>query len=365
MIPIDYEEEIDSYKQSVDKLISDIKSAIVNGYVGIRHSMKQSDAFREYSALSSYQQIYFDKAIEPTEWHSLSHSDSVSAPNSDLILDEQSCSFLFLFLLFSNDFLFSNIERLKEIVKWSHSYFPEFNDSKSVLSNVSKRLFVDNGYKNLVKKDIISATKSPVCPYCNRNFVYVVECSDESKDTVIKGQLDHFFPKEKYPFLAMSLYNLVPCCSTCNGESCKHNKDPFTEGIVSPYEIKDINALKFTTNIDPRRVFHLRDADSIVIDIDTSNYPAMANNNVVFHLKDIYNTHRDYAAEIIYKYTKTKTEAYKTFATSMFNSSEKDLISESDWERLYYGIYTDSKEQKKRPLSKFCKDILDDMKSKD
>ena len=31
-----------------------------------------------------------------------------------------------------------------------------------------------------------------------------------------KKQIDHFFPKRKYPFLALCYYNLIPSCDICN-----------------------------------------------------------------------------------------------------------------------------------------------------
>lgn len=53
-------------------------------------------------------------------------------------------------------------------------------------------------------------TQTKVCPYCNINFVYAY---DKDKVTF---QLDHFYPKDKYPYLALSFYNLIPCCGSCN-----------------------------------------------------------------------------------------------------------------------------------------------------
>ena len=51
-----------------------------------------------------------------------------------------------------------------------------------------------------------------VCPYCNRQFVSPVVTSKGK----IRGSIDHFLPKSKYPYLSMSIYNWIPCCSNCN-----------------------------------------------------------------------------------------------------------------------------------------------------
>ncbi|MFX8327742.1 hypothetical protein ABTL71_18955, partial [Acinetobacter baumannii] len=71
------------------------------------------------------------------------------------------------------------------------------------------------------------------CPYCNRSYIYYI-----SRRKEIKPQIDHFFPKSKYPFLAMSFYNLIPSCQTCNGFGAKEEKDPLTEGLINPYLLK-------------------------------------------------------------------------------------------------------------------------------
>lgn len=51
-----------------------------------------------------------------------------------------------------------------------------------------------------------------VCPYCNLNNISLYK--DESGKK--RGHLDHFYCKRDYPYLALSIYNLVPICSTCN-----------------------------------------------------------------------------------------------------------------------------------------------------
>lgn len=50
-----------------------------------------------------------------------------------------------------------------------------------------------------------------VCPYCNR--MYTTTLFGENK---IRPDFDHFYPKSKYPYLAVSLFNLIPSCSMCN-----------------------------------------------------------------------------------------------------------------------------------------------------
>ncbi|MCW3789657.1 HNH endonuclease [Plebeiibacterium sediminum] len=53
------------------------------------------------------------------------------------------------------------------------------------------------------------------CPYCNFDELSIVT-RDVDKNDLALLDLDHFVPQSKYPFLALSMYNLVPSCHNCN-----------------------------------------------------------------------------------------------------------------------------------------------------
>lgn len=49
-----------------------------------------------------------------------------------------------------------------------------------------------------------------VCPFCNRIYTSTVYRG------TVRASFDHFFPKSVYPYLAISLFNLIPICDVCN-----------------------------------------------------------------------------------------------------------------------------------------------------
>lgn len=65
------------------------------------------------------------------------------------------------------------------------------------------------------------------CPYCNEYPVKVIlRSKGKDKKPILHFDLDHFYPKNKYPFLALSFYNHIPSCKYCNS---LHKQDrPFT-----------------------------------------------------------------------------------------------------------------------------------------
>ena len=70
------------------------------------------------------------------------------------------------------------------------------------------------------------------CPYCNRNYITYYEEENKKKTT---ADLDHYYPKSKYPFLALSLYNFIPSCKICNSLFKRDNNVqslyPYEEGF--------------------------------------------------------------------------------------------------------------------------------------
>ena len=86
-----------------------------------------------------------------------------------------------------------------------------------------------------------------VCPYCGREKINMAE---EEERTDSKPPIDHFLPKSKYPFLAMSYYNLIPCCTFCNELANKGDFDPLEfapliKKLLNPHEFED-EAIRFS-----------------------------------------------------------------------------------------------------------------------
>lgn len=70
-----------------------------------------------------------------------------------------------------------------------------------------------------------------VCPYCDEEFLDILE--SEEKGSVRTLEIDHYFPKGKYPALAMCFYNLIPSGQNCNGIKLQQDlgMNPFEPNI--------------------------------------------------------------------------------------------------------------------------------------
>ena len=64
------------------------------------------------------------------------------------------------------------------------------------------------------------------CFYCNKDFI--TNFKKEKNELVSTFQLEHFYDKGTYPYLALSFYNLIPSCPTCNSSKVKGTYNTFT-----------------------------------------------------------------------------------------------------------------------------------------
>lgn len=187
------------------------------------------------------------------------------------------------------------------------------------------------------------------CPYCNRSYTFTIG----EKDIKVRPQLDHFYPKSEYPYLALSFYNLVPVCPICN--LLKGEK------LISfnPYKRSFGEKHKFIIQSSTQDLSWITDKSQIVIDIKSD--PQEENKNIeVLGLKKLYNGHVDYVKEIL-----DKASAYNaSYYDAMINSFQGLGKTEEEIDRIVWGNYIETANHNQRPLSKLTRDILDQLKIK-
>lgn len=84
------------------------------------------------------------------------------------------------------------------------------------------------------------------CPYCNAEPIHISD-SNQANDTV--NSLDHYFDKAKFPYLALSLYNMIPVCRPCNEERRRKLDKMSAEKYAHPYRESMHHQLAFTVKI--------------------------------------------------------------------------------------------------------------------
>ncbi|NCB69260.1 MAG: hypothetical protein EOM47_10500 [Bacteroidia bacterium] len=215
----------------------------------------------------------------------------------------------------------------------------DFNKFKDYMENQYNDMRNEHGYWLLKSLNI------KVCPYCNRQYTFTIE---EEK---VSPELDHFYPKSIYPYLALSFYNLVPSCSVCNHTKLEQHIEihPFFKGFDDNY--------KFKIKTKDGEEFSLDWALRNKLEIDFTDN----NKNIkVFALKKLYNEHIDYVKEII-----DKAQAYnQSYYNSLIDSYKGLGKQDAEIDRFVWGNYLENAEHEKRPLSKLTRDILEQLEIK-
>ena len=227
------------------------------------------------------------------------------------------------------------------------------NKINLILKNIFED-FYENQWDKIDTYDryiFVTKHKLKTCPYCNMGYILISE-RDNKKKNGLRPEIDHFFPKSKYPYLAMSFYNLIPSCQVCN--HTKKSKDTFKDELLSPYEI-DESAFKFTYNIKNINLLEIQkynfDIDSLDIDIEEKN---KQQNNDYFKLDKLYKQHKDIVLELIIK----KRKYPKSYIEELKRSFK---FTDDEIYRLLLCNYKNDDDLNKRPLSKLIRDITDEL----
>lgn len=181
---------------------------------------------------------------------------------------------------------------------------------------------------------LVQQTGFTVCPYCNRDYI---NCRSEK---LAGAQLDHFYPRSKYPVFSVCLYNLVPVCGNCN--RIKHDNmlrfaSPFDEQI--DWE----NDLKFSyVPLDMHR-------KKIVINAKRP----IKHNMKAMRIETAYQIHEKEVNELVDKaamYSKTQMEEFR----EVLNEAG---LTEQDIKRMIFGPEITKESMKKKSLGRMLRDL--------
>lgn len=189
-----------------------------------------------------------------------------------------------------------------------------------------------------------------VCPYCNQNYILTIHIQDNN-GKIIKSRpaIDHFYPKSSYPYLSMSLYNLVPSCETCNSRL----KKAWDVGLdtKSPYEYDLDREFRF-------RLDGLNDENGggigIKIDEQTIDKNSLQKYKDIFQWEKVYENHAGVASGI-YERKRKYNDAY---LEQLYYLAEGRKLAEKEKKEILWGRIPSRQDVIKEPLSKLKKDLI-------
>lgn len=225
----------------------------------------------------------------------------------------------------------------------------EFNTLIENIKNI--KLHYKNKYialytriRNNLAKDLILENDIHICPYCKRNYINVVT-SINDKNFVIKPDLDHFYDKATYIFLASTIENLVPSCNICNSK-LKSTEDFKEKKHLHPLVDNDLfEKIKFNY-IGTNNTIYIENKNTIELDdIDRNSVNT-------FKIEEIYNTHKEILFNI-----KNKYKHYNKVKRNNLKDILPELSEQKILETIFYEYYHFDK--KKESMYKMKKDLFD------
>lgn len=206
--------------------------------------------------------------------------------------------------------------------------------------------------------DLLMDMDVPVCPYCNRLYTF----TSRGKNGATRPQFDHYLPKSKYPYYAVSILNLIPSCGLCN--QSKHDEDD--KMVLYPYSEEFGVDVVFRTKSKKKK----RKFDYLIGDLDAKDdfkvvlkrskrirgteFEERVKNSIdIFHLQELYNGHKDYILHLFW-IEQIFTETYMDSLSKLFPAIFPTAKDVKNW---IYLMETDKEYWGKRSLSKLTHDI--------
>jgi len=184
------------------------------------------------------------------------------------------------------------------------------------------------------------------CTYCNRT--YTTTKRSKSNGKLMRPQFDHWLPKSEYPLFAISFYNLIPSCGTCNsGAKGSRVFDP--DFYIHPYVNDCIDDLRFTYEYD-RKI----DRFNITVISKDKNIQRTLDD---LQIAEMYNAHHSELNDLL-MIKQAYSEQYIQKMTQFFPETG---FSEEEIFRMLFGTEIHSNQFHKRPMSKFKHDILKEL----
>lgn len=234
----------------------------------------------------------------------------------------------------------------------------EKNKNKSSLKKL-KYIFDYDKFQSEITKFFTDNFDFRTCFYCNKDFI----TNFNEKKEVSTFQLDHFYDKGTYPYLALSFYNLIPSCPTCNSSKIKGSKNTFEhDSKVGKFKIEKClkpndekfdfhQKVKFKLLLDDScKNLHIKSKEDIDITLK-EQFSDMYDKYIdIFKLNERYKAHRDIVFDMIQKaelYPQSRLKELENLTGIPFQQIKKDI----------FNLIDESEDLSKQPFSKLIVDM--------
>ncbi len=283
---------------------------------------------------------------------------------------ENDISFKKVFKEFTlKDILFSDTKKIKIMIQSIDNKIQTLTikQKKEIYEKIKKLFNYSDKYQSKVLTPFFTENFNfRTCFYCNKDFI--TNFKKEKNKLVSTFQLDHFYDKGTYPYLALSFYNLIPSCPTCNSSKVKGSKNTFehdsnvgkfqNETCIAPND-KNFDfhqKVKFKLLLEPScENLHIKSKDDIDITLK-EQFSDMYNKYIeIFKLNERYKAHKDIVFDMIQKaelYPESRLKELQVLTGIPFQQIKKDI----------FNLIDENEDLSKQPFSKLIIDMSQELK---
>ena len=201
------------------------------------------------------------------------------------------------------------------------------------------------------------------CYYCNKDFILNFRALKQ----ISTFQLDHFYDKGKYPYLALSFYNLIPSCSTCNSSKVKGSKDCFKyDARVGVFKnetcmIPNHKEFDFDQKVhfklllsDKCQDLHIKSKEDIAIPLKEKYSDKYQKYIEVFKLDERYSAHKDIVYDMMKNaelYPESRLKELQDLTGIPYQQIKKEI----------FHLIDDESDLSQEPFSKLRRDIAKEL----
>ena len=253
-------------------------------------------------------------------------------------------------------FLKADKAKMRYYIRKLGRYNPKVSADVKASKELLKKVFrYDSFSTRNVASNITHKIDVRVCPYCNRQYTVTL------KKHKVRPQFDHYYPKSEYPYLALTLFNLVPSCGICN--LAKSSLNTVSYPILYPYDDEFGEDIVFRTEMHKgasiiKYLHGLTDEFKVKIENPKGIMTRKVKRQIKkLHLEDLYNEHKDYIKDI------AKSHYINTEKRAKELHKRHPLLFKEEINVINTFFMNDIRKENwgKRPLAKLTKDIYDEL----
>jgi len=189
------------------------------------------------------------------------------------------------------------------------------------------------------------------CYFCNIHFVNEYQVDEE--DYKNEFTLDHYYDKGSHPYLALSLYNLIPSCYVCNS---KLKKTIELDVFAPNSETFDFDKkVRFKLHLsDICKDLNIKSKDDIKIPLKERYFNKYEKYIEVFQLNERYQAHKDIVFEMLQNaelYPESRLKELEDLTGIPYQEIKKDIFK----------LIGDEVDLSKESFSKLRKDMANEL----